>query len=154
MLFVNGAMLHGTFHDPLSFLLHSIAAKWGDLGQETSVAAMKALLNFTAGHREPIDSLITRFEIVRDAAEQDAQLVIGARQATWHLLKAIGVGEEQLERLLIPTNGEFPSTDVEYRNLLTALRKRGHIIEGRPGNIAGALRGGAGTGSRTYAFGD
>ena len=50
-----------------------------------------------------------------------------------------------------PTDGRLPTTDVEYRNMISALRRLGHIIEHSRDNIATGIRVGKGSGkSHSY----
>ena len=152
---VAGGMVAGVHHDPMVFLIHSIASNWGDLGKETAMAATMELNNFSKKLGENSDSLIIRFELVRDRASQDGGMDISIRQAAVTLLTSVGPTDEQLQRLLDPTDGLFPSDEPEYTRMVTKLRRMGHIIEGHHNNIAKMLRPQRGRdGNNTYHIGD
>ena len=85
---VNGGVVGGRQLSPMSFLMHSIAAQWGDLGEETALFAIMELNHFERLPGETTDSLISRFELIRDRASTDGQMEISIRQAAVTLLTA------------------------------------------------------------------
>ena len=99
--------------------------------------------------------MLIRFELVRERAAADGQTEIGIRHAAMKLLTAVGPNDEQLERLLDPTDGLYPNTEQEYARMCTRLRRMGHNIEGHPNAIARGLRSSrTQNGAPVYHFGD
>ena len=146
---INGGQINGTAVDPMTFLMHSLSERYSQLGEETRLSAITDLMNFNRIGQERIDALITRFDTIRQRANQEGQLNISIQGLTWILLRACSVNDSQLMTLLQPFGGLFPATAEQYRTLCTLLRRMGHIIERSPGNIAGQLRQG---GSQVSSF--
>ncbi|CAL1129607.1 unnamed protein product, partial [Cladocopium goreaui] len=73
------------------------------------------------------------------AADQGGA-ILSVQGITWILLRAIGISDPKLIQLLAPFNGLFPSTEAEYTQLKTNLRRMGHILERTPGNLRDGLR--------------
>ena len=152
---INGGAVGGRQLNPMAFLMHSIAVNWGELGEETAMAAVAELDGFGRIQGETIDNLLIRFELIRERAAADGQTEIGIRHAAMKLLAAVGPNDEQLERLLDPTDGLYPNTEQEYTRMRTRLRRMGHNIEGHPNAIARRLRAGRGqTHAPVYHMGD
>eukprot|EP00959_Pyramimonas_sp_CCMP1952_P340782 7137921-Pyramimonas_sp.AAC.1 len=147
--FIHGGQINGVQVGAMTFVLHSLSERYGPLGEETRMKASKALLRFQAEPREKIDDLLTRFDIVRHRAEHEGGLGINIQTTAEILLQACMLSEEQLLRLLEPTNGLTPSTEQQYVELCTRLRRMGHIVEGSPDNIVSQLRNDRGR-SHTY----
>ena len=57
------------------------------------------------------------------------------------LLRSCRTSDQQFVMLTQPTNGRLPTTEQEYRNLFSALRRLGHVLEHRQDNIASGIRG-------------
>ena len=70
------------------------------------------------------------------------------------LLRACQVNDQQLMTLLQGTDGLFPADNAQYRQMCLLLRRMGHILERRPGNIASALRGGSSQNATPAFFAD
>mgnify|MGYP001112645060 CR=1 FL=1 len=56
-----------------------------------------------------------------------------------HIFRACNVNAHQLVQLLQPFGGRLPMNEVQLRELTTALRRVGHIVEHTPNNIAQSL---------------
>ena len=125
----------------MTFLMHSLSERYSRLGEETRLSSLTDLLTFSRQGQERIDDLISRFDTVRQAANNQGQLALSFQGLAWILLRACQVNDMQLMQLLQPFGGLFPSNQAEYAQLTTLLRRMGHIIERSPGNIAGLLRG-------------
>ena len=117
-----------------------LAERFSALGEEVRLSAVTELLTFDRQGAESVDNIINRFDVVRQRAHDQGQLVMSITGLTWLLLRAIGVSDHQLLTLLAPFNGVFPQTDAELAQLKTQLRRMGHILEHAPGNIAASLR--------------
>ena len=141
--YMQGGLVNGVLVDPTTFVMHNIANKYAQVGEEARMQAMTDLMTFDREHNERIDELIDRFERVVGRANATGQLVMSMQGLVLVILRAVGVNEQQLERLLTPTLGLFPNNLQEFNNMLTQLRRIGHIVERHPGNIADALRRGS-----------
>ena len=146
---IAGGHINGVQVDPMTFLMHSLSERYSQLGEETRLAALTDLMNFHRQGQERIDALITRFDTIRQRANQEGQLAMSMQGLAWILLRACAVNDTQLMTLLQPFGGLFPADAAQYQQLCTLLRRMGHIIERSPGNIASQLRGGS---SQTQSF--
>ena len=140
MTIINGGMINGNPTDPMTFVMHALSERYARLGEETRLAALTELMQFTRRGREGIDALIARFDIVRQRANDEGQITMSVQGLAWILLRACQVNDQQLMTVLQPTTGLFPSNLGEYATMCTHLRRMGHIIERSPGNIASQLR--------------
>ena len=57
------------------------------------------------------------------------------------ILRAAGIHVGQPTTLLQQFGGRLPNNEMEYQQLLTQVRRQGHIREAAPGNIATILQG-------------
>ena len=115
--------------------MHALSERFAQLGEESRLAAVTELMGFARQGQERIDGLITRFDTVRQRANQEGQLTMSIQGITWILLRACQVNDTQLMSLLQPFNGIFPSTPEQYTQLCTLLRRMGHIIEHSPATL-------------------
>lgn len=137
---VDGGIVNGVAVDPLTYLMHALQERFGNLGEEIRVQAITELMSFSRKGHEPIDSLLVRFDSIRARAAEQGGAVVSVQGVTWILLRAIGITDQQLLQLLAPFNGLFPATEAEFSELKTLLRRMGHILERTPGNIREGLR--------------
>ena len=137
---LNGGLINGVNVAPMTFLLHSLSERYSALGEESRMKAMVEMMNLSSQPREKIDDMLTRFDIVRHRASIEGNLGMNTQATSWILLRACRCSDEQLMRLLQPTNGLFPANDAEYSQLCIQLRRVGHILENNTGNIASLLR--------------
>ena len=77
---------------------------------------------------------------------------MSAETAALMVLRACGVSATQFQQLTAPLQHRLPTTEVELATLTHHLRRMGHVLEHRPGNIASTLGGVAG--SRQNFFGE
>ncbi|CAE7222318.1 unnamed protein product [Symbiodinium sp. CCMP2592] len=141
MTLVHGGAINGHHVDPLTYIMHALAERFADLGEELRLTSITDLFNFGRQGNERIDELITRFDLIRQRSYDLGQLTMSVTGLAYILLKACEVSDAQLMQLLSPLQGRFPNDDQEFQILKTQLRRMGHILEHSPGNIAAALRG-------------
>eukprot|EP00439_Symbiodinium_sp_Y106_P053403 s1276_g7.t1 len=141
MTLVHGGAINGHHVDPLTYIMHALAERFADLGEELRLTSITDLFNFGRQGNERIDELITRFDLIRQRSYDLGQLTMSVTGLAYILLKACEVSDTQLIQLLAPLQGRFPNDDQEFQILKTQLRRMGHILEHSPGNIAAALRG-------------
>ena len=131
----------GEVVDPVTYLLGSLHARFSALEEESSITAMNEMIAFARKPGEHINSLIARYETVRQRAALEGQYVQAVPGCALQLMKACGMGPQHLFILLQPFQGQLPRTDAQFRELCTHLRRYGHIAENTPGNIGSQLSG-------------
>ena len=140
MTLLHGGAINGHHVDPLTYVMHALAERFADLGEELRLTSITDLFNFARLGNERIDELITRFDLTRQRSFDLGQLTMSVTGLAYILLRACEVSDSQLMQLLLPLQGRFPNTEDEFQVLKTQLRRMGHIVEHAPGNIAAALR--------------
>ena len=138
---MNGGMLNGAMVDPVTFLLGNLHAKFSALEEESRLTAMTEMLAFARRPHESINSLLARYEIVRQRAAQEGQFVMSIEGCALQLLRAAGIQAQHLFTLLQPFQGQLPQDDAQWALLCQQLRRYGHISENTPGNVASNLHG-------------
>ena len=136
-----GGMLQGQAVDPVTYLLGSLHARFSALEEESRLQAMTEMLAFSRRNGETINSLLARYDTVRQRAATEGQFVMSVEGCSLQILRAIGIQHQHLFHLLQPFQGNLPTNDAQFQQLLTQLRRYGHITEGAPGNIASTLSG-------------
>ena len=90
-------------------------------------------------HRLPharIDELQSRFRVLRHRAQtQGAGMAMSWEGYSWLMLKACGVGPAQLILILQPLQQRLPNNEADFEQMLTIMRRMGHVNEGSQGNI-------------------
>jgi hypothetical protein len=102
---------------------------------------MTEMLAFQRRPGEHIDSLLARYETIRQRAAVGGQFTMSIEGCSLQLLQAVGIQTQHLYTLLQPFGGRLPSTDVQFQAMTAQLRLHGHISEGFHGNDASALSG-------------
>ena len=137
-----GGLVNGLHRGPVEYLLHQLASTFAPLGEEARMQAMTELMSFHANRNESIDSVISRFRIIRwRGAQGNAGIQMTWEGYAWIFLRAIGVNGMQLVQILQPFQGQFPTTEPQMEDMFLTLRRQGHIMENSPNNLAHALRG-------------
>ena len=137
---VQGGIINSTPVDPLTFLMHSLQERFGNLGEEVRIQAVTELMGFSRKGQESIDALLVRFDSVRARSAEQGGAIISIQGVSWLLLRSIGITDNQLIQLLAPFGGLFPPTEAELTQLKISLRRMGHILERAPGNLRESLR--------------
>ena len=136
----NGGVVNGVQLDPVSYLLHGLSSRFAPLDEESRLRAVQDLLSFTRRNGETVDTLISRFELVRARARTEGGGMVSIETAALILLRACGVSSEQFQTLTQPFGLRLPNTDLEFSQMEHHLRRMGHIVERFPNNIASGLR--------------
>ena len=135
-----GGVVNGVQLDPVSYLLHGLSSRFGPLDEESRLRATQDLLSFARRQGETVDTLISRFELVRSRARTEGGGVVSVESAALILLRACGVSSEQFQTLTQPFGLRLPGNDAEFAQLQHHMRRMGHIVERFPNNIAAGLR--------------
>ena len=138
-IILQGGMLNGVRVDGVTYIMNLLGERYGQLGEESRLRAIKDLMEFDRKPHERIDDLITRFEVTRQRAAEGGNLVMSVEGLTYKLLRACQVSDHQFMNLLLPTQGRLPQTDRELMNMFSALRRMGHVVEKSKDNIAQGL---------------
>lgn len=147
---MEGGVVNGTPVDPLTFLMHTLQERFGNLGEEVRVQAVTELMSFSRKGNENIDALLVRFDSIRTRAAEQGGAIVSVQGVAWLLLRAVGISDQQLLHLLQPFGGLFPANEAELTQLKTSLRRMGHILEHAPGNIREGLRSQSSNASGSY----
>ena len=134
-IILQGGMVGGTQVDPLTYVVTHLAERFAVLGEESRLAAMTELMTFSRRQGETIDQLLSRFDLVRQRAQDLGGFGLTPEGFSWLLLRACGVNDTQLLQLLHPLQGRLPQNLQQYRELQQSLRRMGHILEHSPANI-------------------
>ena len=149
-IILQGGMLNGIRVDGVTYIMNLLGERYGQLGEESRLRAIKDLMEFDRKPQERIDDLITRFEVTRQRAAEGGNLVMSVEGLTYKLLRACKVSDHQFMNLLLPTQGRLPQTDRELMNMFSALRRMGHVVERSKDNIAQGI--GHQHGPTTHAY--
>ena len=86
---LNGGVIDGNVSGPMTFLLHSLAERWGKLGEEERTGAITDLMGFARRPGEDIDNLLARFDVLRSRAMRTGQFAMGFEGLTWLLFAGL-----------------------------------------------------------------
>ena len=149
---VHGVVVNGVQIDPMTNLMHRLAERFGQLGEEMQLSAFSDFMEFTSRSNEGIEDLLIRFDTTRQRAMETGQLNMNIQGIVWILFRALRLSTEQFTNLLQPLQGRLPQTEQEYDELRLRIRRLGHIIERNPGNIASTLGVNSRNNNNTRAF--
>ena len=129
---LNGAMYEGGWHDPVGYILAGLRARFGQLDEETRLAAMTEMLAFIRHPNENINQLLDRFQLVRQRAEVEGNYVESVEGCALTLLRCCHVNPQQFLQYLEPFGGRLPATEEEMGEMKSRMRRIGHILEHAP----------------------
>ena len=115
----------------LMLLVTVLACRYAPLEAENTTKSIAEFLSFRRQPGETIDSLLVRFDILRNRAQNRAGFAVNLTGLTWLLLQSLGLGVEAWDRLLAPLGGQMPQNDVEFGALCERIRRLFHLKEGR-----------------------
>ena len=136
-----GGVINGVQLDPLTYIVERLRERFAPLDTETRMNAMTELIAFQRRPNETIDSLITRFDLVRHRAVIDSNFVMPAEFNALQFLRCIDIQQADLMQLLAPLGHRLPNTEQELQLMFRTLRRTMHIHEGARGNIVEVVRG-------------
>ena len=79
-IIIQGGMVDGIHVDPLTYVVTHLADRFAVLGEESRLAAMTELMTFSRRQGETIDQLLSRFDLVRQRAQDPRGLRPHARR--------------------------------------------------------------------------
>ena len=66
---LQGGIINGIVADPVTFLMHHLGERFAPLGEESRLQATTALFGFQRQHNARIDSVLQRFDSIRQQAK-------------------------------------------------------------------------------------
>ena len=124
---VTGGWRDGRLLDPVTYLLGALQLRFANLEEETRLQSMTEMLAFARRQGESIDALLARYEVVRQRAANEGHFVMSIEGCALQILKAAGFPWTQLSMLLHQFGGRMPNTEQEYQQLITQIRRLGHV---------------------------
>ena len=137
----DGQWEQGNHVPGLMVLCGTLAAHYAPLESELQTRAMAELMGFCRLNGESIDSCLTRFDVLRNRANQRGGIVMNVTSLAWLLLNGLRLRPEQWDRVLIAEDGALPNDDQGLQRLLDRLRRFGRMQEGyfNPPHRQGAM---------------
>ena len=129
----------------LAVLLRGLSRKFGPLGIERNIKAIAEFMAFSRLGNEDIDSVLSRFDLLKTRAEAQG-FQINWTGASWMFLRGLHIPATAWPNLLLQTQGNLPADELQFRALEQQLRRSGHMHEAGPYNLqsAGQRQGGTG----------
>ena len=137
----HGGRIGGVPLDPVSYILTVLAIRFAQLDDESRLQSMTELWAFDKQPGEDINSLLARYDVVRERAYREGNFALTWEGASLQLIRACGIGANQLISLTQPYGGRLPTNEQEFDNMKAQLRRTYHILEGAPGNLGSLLHG-------------
>ena len=115
----------------LYILIYTLSKRFADLAVESSISAIQNLWNFSRRGGEAIDQILSRFEVTKKRANDQGNFQMGLSGEAWILLRALHIHPNSWTQFLAPCGGTLPTTDQQYREMLTLIRRTYHLHEPR-----------------------
>ena len=110
---VAGGFRGGVLLDPVTYLLGALQARFANLEEETRLTSMTEMLAFSRRQGETINSLLARYEVVRQRAANEGRFVMSIEGCSLQILRAAGVHSTQLTLLMHQFGGRLPNNEAE-----------------------------------------
>ena len=137
----HGGIVNGVQVDPVTYLLSQLQTRFAPFEEEIRLCAMTEMVSVARRPGEDIDQLLTRYELVRARAASEGQFRMSVEGCAWQILRACGVGGNQLLMVLQPYNGNVLTTEQQLQQMVSQIRRMWHIVERSKGNIASTIHG-------------
>jgi hypothetical protein len=124
-----GIQIPQVFQSGLEYLFVILRTRFGMLPQETAIQGISDFLMFSRHHGENTDQTISRFEILRHRAFNQAGLVVSETGCAWMLLMVLHIPLDKWPILLSPFEGALPNNRAQYSQFLLYLRRNGHLYD-------------------------
>ena len=86
--------------------------------QEQQLSAMLEFFHFKRHHAEPIDAVLSRYELIRHRAQQLGHLEVNSVGASLMLLNILHIPRSAWQLILQPTQGQFPEDAEQYTQFM------------------------------------
>ena len=120
-MFTRGAV-NGTQLDPVAYLVHGLSRSFGQLAEETRLAATTELWSFERRFGEPTDSPLARFELARTRARDEGNLNMFVEMDALQLMRALNISARNCIVYLRPCGGNFPNAEGDFAELQAQMR--------------------------------
>ena len=115
----------------LMLLVSVLARRYAPLEAENTTKSIAEFLSFRRQPGEGIDSVLVRFDILRNRAQARAGFAVNWTGLSWLLLQSLGLNAEMWDRLLAPLGGQMPQNEFDLGGLMERIRRLFHLKEGR-----------------------
>ena len=126
----------------MTYLLYTLANRFEQLEEKRVMSSGNLILDFEARSGENIDALPIRWDMCMEQVRSVRAAIENIHTLCAILLRACRLSQEQILRLLEPSDGRMPTTHAQYDAMIIKPRQMGHILEHTPGNIVEGLRAG------------
>ena len=132
-------LMHGTWiqdqytgtwnqrYSGLALLLNGLSAQFGSLDGEASIKSIAECIHFRAGPNEDVDSVVARFSTMCNRCVDEANVDFGHQGRAWLFLTGLQIPPEDWYDLLQPLDGKLPGDEPEFRQMITRIKRRGHM---------------------------
>ena len=134
-----GGIMQGRRMGPVSYILAGLAMRYGQLGDESRLQAITEFQCFSKYPGERIDEFLSRFNVVRIRAEQDGGFQQSIELHALQLMRSMNLNPQQFSTFLTPFGLRLPTTQREFEELQSHMRRIFHLTEHAPGNIGQSL---------------
>ena len=115
----------------LMLLVRTLIQRYAPLDNEISTKAVSEFLQFARMPGESVDSVLVRFDVLRNRAAQRGGLGLNHTGLSWILFRALNLPPELMDRALSPFNGQLPQNEAQLVELMSRIRRQGHLYEGK-----------------------
>lgn len=115
----------------LMLLVTVLARRYAPLETENTTKSISEFLSFRRMPGEGIDSVLVRFDILRNRANMRAGFAVNFTGLAWLLMQSLNLPAELWDRLLAPLGGNMPQQEHELGALMERLSRLFHLREGR-----------------------
>ena len=114
----------------LELLLGGLTKRYGQYEIETTATSIVELLFFVRSGHESLDEALSRFETLRNRAENcGAGFSLPVTVVGYLILEKMHVPRPMWPLVSSPLNQKFPDTEEGLRTLFESLRRQGHLAE-------------------------
>eukprot|EP00971_Amphidinium_carterae_P337415 6474187-Amphidinium_carterae.1 len=128
-ILINGDTVGGVTLSGLDVLIAGLEKRFQPLGIELGAKAIAAYFTFKKLNSENIDQAIARWQLIKQRAFEQGSLGLSPSGHAWLLMQSLGIPAQAWIPLLQRYDGVLPSTDQELEELLTLIRRQGHLGE-------------------------
>eukprot|EP00971_Amphidinium_carterae_P055415 1092308-Amphidinium_carterae.4 len=128
-LLIHGDTIGGTKDTGLDLLIKGLEQRFKPLSVETGAKAIAAYFTFRKMSSENIDQAVARWQLIRQKAADQGGLQLSPSGHAWLLLQSRQIPAAAWVPLLQRYDGTLPSSENELAELMTMIRRHGHLGE-------------------------
>ena len=113
----------------LEALIRALSRHYAPLEQELEIHVISELLQFQRHVGEDTDSVINRFNLIRQRALDGAGFDMSWVGFAFLLLTVLGIHKSQWPLLLAPTQGALPRDQPQFNAFCQYVRRQGHLTD-------------------------